>query len=77
MIRANPLLPGLALSLGRRAARIKTGMALDTQEHHAFEHEEGRSPVWIGMAWGVVSLLGGAGEQASQHSVGVPVNGGC
>lgn len=35
-------------------------MALDTQEHHAFEHEEGRSPVWIGMAWGVVSLLGGA-----------------
>ena len=30
------------------------------QERHAFEHEEGRSPVWIGMAWGVVSLLGGA-----------------
>lgn len=35
-------------------------MALDMQEHHAFEHEEGRSPVWIGMVWGVVSLLGGA-----------------
>lgn len=29
------------------------------QERHAFEHEEGRSPVWIGMAWGAVSLLGG------------------
>ena len=35
-------------------------MALDMQERHAFEHEEGRSPVWIGMAWGAVSLLGGA-----------------
>ena len=35
-------------------------MALDVQEHHAFEREEGRPPVWIGMAWGVVSLLGGA-----------------
>ncbi|WP_298084377.1 DNA translocase FtsK [uncultured Akkermansia sp.] len=35
-------------------------MALDMQEHHAFGHEEGRSPVWIGMVWGVVSLLGGA-----------------
>lgn len=34
-------------------------MALDMQERHAFEHEEGRSPVWIGMAWGAVSLLGG------------------
>ena len=29
-------------------------MALDMQERHAFEHEEGRSPVWIGMAWGAV-----------------------
>ena len=35
-------------------------MALDVQEHHAFEHEEERPPVWIGMVWGVVSLLGGA-----------------
>ena len=35
-------------------------MALDMQERHAFEHEEGRSPVWIGMAWGAVSLLGAA-----------------
>ena len=35
-------------------------MALDMQEHHAFEHEVGRSPVWFGMVWGVVSLLGGA-----------------
>lgn len=52
-------LPCLALSLGRRIARIETGMALDMQERHAFEHEEGRSPVWIGMAWGAVSLLGG------------------
>ena len=34
-------------------------MAVDMQERHAFEHEEGRSPVWIGMAWGAVSLLGG------------------
>lgn len=37
-------------------------MALDMQERHAFEHEEGRSPVWIGMAWGAVSLLGGGGS---------------
>lgn len=35
-------------------------MALDVQEHHAFEREEGRPPVWMGMAWGAVSLLGGA-----------------
>lgn len=35
-------------------------MALDVQEHHAFEHGEERPPVWIGMVWGVVSLLGGA-----------------
>lgn len=35
-------------------------MALDVQEHHAFEHEEERPPVWIGMVWGVMSLLGGA-----------------
>lgn len=35
-------------------------MALDVQEHHAFEHEEERPPVWIGMVWGGVSLLGGA-----------------
>lgn len=35
-------------------------MALNAQDDHAFEHEEDRSPVWIGMAWGVVCLLGGA-----------------
>ena len=34
-------------------------MALDMQERHAFEHEEGRSPVWIGMAWGAGALWGG------------------
>lgn len=35
-------------------------MALDTQEYDAFEHEGGSSPVWVGMAWGTASLLGGA-----------------
>ena len=46
-------------------------MALDVQEHHAFEREEGRPPVWIGMAWGVVSVLGGAAVGAGRLTFGV------
>ena len=46
-------------------------MALDVQEHHAFEREEGRPPVWIGMAWGVVSLLGGAALLAAMLTIDV------
>ena len=40
-------------------------MALDAQERHVFEHEEDRPPVWMGMAWGAVSVLAGAALLAS------------